>query len=233
MKIILAALSIIFFFSCSHKITTDLSDSMEFVAAPQDIILLPLKSKPPEGKLLGTVRLGDSGFSTNCTYNDAIEKARITASKNGGNLLRLIEHKKPNFGSSCDRVTAEIYRVAESYLTKKDQNTLGDVEYALLHIYRPKEFRGSAIKYNVHFGDSLIARVSNNFRTTVRLDKEGPNIIWSRTESRMEIPVEVEFGKEYYLRCTVDYGAMVGRPDFQLVNKEIGEPEFKSIAGRR
>ena len=68
---------------------------------------------PDNAKLLGSVNIGDSGFTktSNCTYqavlNEAIEQARTM----GGNLIQIIEHKEPDFTSTCHRIKVDVYLV--------------------------------------------------------------------------------------------------------------------------
>jgi hypothetical protein len=46
---------------------------------------------------------------------------------------------------------------------------------------------------------------------------------------KTEIPIEIEFGKEYYIRCGVSMGAFVGKPSFTLVDNRTGKAEFDAI----
>ena len=43
--------------------------------------------------------------------------------------------------------------------------------------------------------------------------------------------VMVSFGKEYYIRCGLEFGVVVGRPYLELVDEETGESEIASIQG--
>ena len=76
---------------------------------------------PYNVKLLGSVKIGEAGFTktSNCTYqkvlNDAIEQARTM----GGNLIQIIEHKEPDFRSSCHRIKADVYLILPGEIREK------------------------------------------------------------------------------------------------------------------
>jgi hypothetical protein len=100
---------------------------------------------------------------------------------------------------------------------------------ALLHIYRPKTMVGMAISYTLHLDDEALCRVRNNSRTTVEVTGEGWRTLWARTETREELPIDIELGKEYYIRCTVGIGVVAGRPRIEIVDKRTGRSEFGKI----
>jgi hypothetical protein len=45
----------------------------------------------------------------------------------------------------------------------------------------------------------------------------------------VDCPVNIECGKEYYIRCTLNMGVMVGRPDMVLVDPAAGKIEFDAV----
>jgi hypothetical protein len=100
---------------------------------------------------------------------------------------------------------------------------------ALLHVYRPSSMKGSLISYNLNLDDETVFRVKNKSKTTVRITGEGVITLWAKTETRVELPVEVQPGNEYYIRCTVGFGAFVGRPKMELVDNQTGKYEFDAI----
>ncbi|HPS13955.1 MAG TPA: hypothetical protein PLB87_11800, partial [Prolixibacteraceae bacterium] len=55
----------------------------------------------------------------------------------------------------------------------------------------------------------------------------------ARTEVKDEIPIEIKFGNEYYIRCGITMGAFVGHPQLELVDKPSGKAEFQSIKRSR
>jgi hypothetical protein len=101
-------------------------------------------------------------------------------------------------------------------------------QYAILYAYRPTG-PGALVGYNLHLGDSVICRMKNYSRYEIRLYKEGPTKLWAKTEAKSSIPLNVKFGEEYYLKCTLQMGIVVGEPDIKLVEKGFAESGYESI----
>jgi opacity protein-like surface antigen len=104
-------------------------------------------------------------------------------------------------------------------------------DYALLHVYRKGRVGGSAINYDLYIDDKVICRVKNKWYEPIKIDKEGEITLWAKTEAKSELPIMVSFGKEYYIRCGLEFGVVVGRPYLELVDEETGESEIASIQG--
>lgn len=224
----------ILFNSCSLKITTSITKSYQPLDYKKDVVILQLNQEIPEGtETLGEVKIQDSGLSVNCGYDVAIEKAKTEARKVDGNAIKIIKHKKPELlGSSCHRITAKILKIndIESYVSENaSDEELLDVDYAILKVYRENSFSGAVVGYNLRLGDSVICRVKNNFKQTIHIKKDGLNTLWAKTESKVEIPINIKHGKTYYLRCGVKMGAFVGRPSLELVDSSTGKYEYESI----
>jgi hypothetical protein len=64
---------------------------------------------PADAEKIGNIRVGDSGFSTNCNLEKVLDDAKIEARKVGGNILLITRHKTPDMWSSCHRISADIY----------------------------------------------------------------------------------------------------------------------------
>jgi len=76
---------------------------IEFMAQGQNV--------PNNAKLLGSINIGDSGFTVNCSYQQVINDLQNQARKMGGNLLYITEHKVPDSSSTCHRISANVYKV--------------------------------------------------------------------------------------------------------------------------
>jgi len=193
---------------------------------------------PSNAEKLGIIKVGDSGFSTKCDYATVLDKAITEARKVGGNVLKIIEHKLPDFWSTCHRITAEVLKIdsIENYMagvemTEVDSALIG-ADYAIINVYRPSG-QGVLVSYDLYLGDSIISRVKSNFSESVKIYKDGLNSLWARTETKSEIPINVEFGKVYYVRCGIKTGALVGRPILELVDNKTGKTEFDSIQQKK
>jgi len=108
MKSIIIAIALFFFIGCTHIVlrtgypteNTNKSGNcdVKFLRdAPVDTI---------NGKLLGKVRVTDSGFSFACGEDDALEIFRKEACRVGANTVNIIDEKRPDILSSCYRATA-------------------------------------------------------------------------------------------------------------------------------
>ncbi|WP_199117236.1 hypothetical protein [Pedobacter sp. ASV28] len=227
-------LTILIMVACSPKISTKVTKSYPALDYNQEVIILGVQQEEPkDAELLGEIKIGDSGFSTKCSYETVIENAKLEARKIGGNVVKLTQHKTPSvMGSSCHRIAARILKAKSIEALRDNQEELVlNVDYALLHIYRYGGM-GSLVGYNLYLGDSIICRVKNNFKTTLQIKKDGLNTLWAKTESKAEVPIDLKPGKQYYLRCGINMGALVGRPLLELVDSRTGKAEFDAFKAK-
>ncbi len=218
--------------SCSPKVMTELNKSYEPLDYNQEVVVIGIDQSVPEGsEELGQIKIGDSGFTTNCDYETVINKAKEEVRKAGGNSLKITEHKPPTvMGSSCHRITATILKLKDpqTFIADNSEEELLDIDYAIINVYRYSG-AGALVNYDLHLGDSVLCRVKNNFKTTVHTKLEGLNSIWAKTEAKAEIPVDIKYGKVYYIRCGIGMGFFVGQPTLELVDSKIGKAEFEAF----
>lgn len=88
---------------------------------------------------------------------------------------------------------------------------------------------GPAVSYDLHLGDEVVCRVKNNFKKSIQIKTTGAVTIWAKTEAKSEIPVTIEPGHTYYVRCSVTMGAFVGHPLLELVDYQTGKSEFETF----
>lgn len=215
--------------SCSPKIASKLVSTSQPLAYDAPVIVLGLADQPPKtARLLGDLKVGDSGFSTDCSYETVIDAARLEARKAGGNVVKITKHKTPDFLSTCHRITAQVYHVEDIADLLPQEEILTGADYALLHVYRFSN--APLVSYDLRLGDSVLCRVSSNSATTVRLNASGAHTLLAKTETTVERPITIEHGRHYYLRCGIGIGAFVGRPKLELVDYHTGRQEFESIS---
>lgn len=186
-------------------------------------------------KDIGSVKVGDGGFSSNCDYETVIAAAKEEARKNGGNVVYIEEHKTPDFWSTCHRIKAKILLVNIDSLVVANTGYKSSIEgedYALLYVYRPGG-AGALINYDLRLGDSVICKVKSNSAEVIKITKKGMNTLWAKTETKVEIPITIEFGKEYYISCGLKMGVMVGRPVIKIVTQATGQKEFNAIINKK
>ncbi|WP_343694739.1 hypothetical protein [Flavobacterium sp.] len=112
MKYLLLLITIVFC-SCSPKISTSVSEKHEKLNETEKVVVFNSKSELPASySKIGTTKIGDTGFTTNCDFVTVLEKAKIEARKSGANALLITEHLYPHsFGSSCHRITADLLKI--------------------------------------------------------------------------------------------------------------------------
>lgn len=216
--------------SCSPKLTSSILKSYPSLDYKENVVVLGLNQSQPSGsEEIGELEIKDAGFSTNCSFEAVIEKAKLEARRAGGNAIKITRHTAPSaFGSSCHQIRAKILKVDHPEELKEDEGIVLNTDYAIVNVYRYGG-PGSLINYDLYLGDTVICRVRNNFKATVHVKKDGLNRIWARTESKAEIPINIKIGREYFIKCGVGMGAFVGRPLLEMVDPKTGKLEFESF----
>jgi len=100
-------------------------------------------------------------------------------------------------------------------------------DYAVIYFYRPGNF--ASTPYDVHLNDQVVYRSKNKTKTFVKVDKPGTYEIWGKTESRESITLNVEMGKDYYVKSFLHFGVALWRPSLEQVAPEVGKMEWQSI----
>ena len=231
---------VLFLTSCSAKLTSNIQKTYDPLDYREDVRVFGIDEQaPPDAEKLGTIKVGDSGFSTDCDYTIAIDKAKTESRKVGGNAIKVTEHRYPDLASSCHRITVDVLKIdnIENYVVSTEMeyidSTLIDADYAIINVYRPKSGQGAWVSYDLYLGDSIICRVKNDFCESIIVYKNGLNSLWAKTEAKSEIPINVEFGKAYYVRCGISMGAFVGRPQLVMVDNRTGKAEFDLIQQKK
>ncbi|MDR2084416.1 MAG: DUF2846 domain-containing protein [Bacteroidales bacterium] len=219
--------------SCSPKVSTSISKTYDKLNSTEPIVVFGVDdAAPSNAEILGNLKIGESGLTVNCEFESVLALATDEARKIGGNAIKLTEHNTPSaLGSSCHRIKADILRIdnIETFIsTESSKDTSISDEYAVLHIYR-QGGAGALVGYDLYLGDNVICRVKNKWRETIIIREEGRNTLWARTEAKAELPINIQFGKEYYIRCSITMGAFVGHPKIELVDSSVGKLEIKSI----
>lgn len=230
------AVLMVLMIACAPKVRTNLTQKYPSLDFDEEVVLLELADPvPPKAELVGTIKIGDSGMSSKCNYSQVVERAKEEARKAGGNVVKISEHKTPDFVSSCHRIKVEILRLDPTELKSIkaiDDEIDPSVDYATLYVYR-NGGAGALISYNLNLGDSLLCRVTNRFKQEIRISKEGPVELWAKTEAKASLPLDIKKGKTYYIRCSVSMGIMVGHPSLEKMGKQAGKREYETIKSKK
>jgi len=107
----LVFLVIIGLVSCSPKIKSNFANSQPKLSSDENVALLDLEHELPANLIkIGSLKFQDSGFSTDCSFNSILNRARKTARDNGANIVKVVEKKTPDIWSSCYRLNIDLYR---------------------------------------------------------------------------------------------------------------------------
>ncbi|MCL2311287.1 MAG: DUF2846 domain-containing protein [Firmicutes bacterium] len=159
--------------------------------------------------------------------------------------LTEIKYKRFDYldGPSIVIPKAGVFAINYENGTRELFNTLeekGNVSYsqasavpAVLHIYRRNSHTGALVEYDLYVNDKSICRVKNKWKQSFDIYEEGVITLWASTEVRVELPIKIEPGKEYYIRCGISVGTFVGHPKLELVPEEIGKAEILALSGKK
>ncbi len=229
---------------CAPKVKSSLQSTKYAPLGPDDVIFVLEGSEevPNNSTFVGDIKIGDSGFSTDCGYNTVMEKAKQTAQKAGANIIQITEMQEPNMASTCYRIKAKLYRNSHeadlsAFLDTRRANNKSrlpeDADYAMIYFYRPPSYVGSLIGFKIRLDDKTeIGRVRNGEKFAYKTSLTGNQTFWAVTESPSSIKINIEKGHEYFVRCSITMGVMVGRPKLELVKNQVGIHEYDKISDR-
>ena len=113
----------------------------------------------------------------------------------------------------------------------QQSDTVAKSNFASLYIYYPAE--GMKGKYNIYMNDSVICKTNYNSKYEVKLYKEGKTVLWVKPQNKNSVVVDVKFGEEYFLKCSVYLDADILRPAINLVESVHGRYEFNETRENR
>jgi len=97
--------------SCGPKMITNLINKQSALTLYDKVAFLDKHHKLPTDVIkIGHLTFQDTGFTTDCSFNSLMNKARQEARKNAANIVKLVEEKKPDFWSGCYRLKVALYR---------------------------------------------------------------------------------------------------------------------------
>lgn len=242
MKKLLFIATILVLVGCSTSVSTKLSNNSYQKLTDENPIIVLEKNDvlPQNSEFIGDIKVGDSGFTTDCGYNKVVADATNSARTSGANIIQITEIKKPSlFGSTCYRIKAKIYRNlnAESLASASEVRDLknksrlpADSDYALIHFYRPSFGAGALLGYKIKdTNDSIIGRLRNGEKFIYKTKKFGSQSFYGVLETKEEVKINIEKGKEYFVRCSINIGIVLGRPEINLIENYIGIKEFDEM----
>ena len=118
---IIVSLTLILTACASTISTTRTSYNVSPTPISEPILVYGIKDAlPVNSQNIGTIRIGDSGFSVNCGWEQVIEKAKNACRNMGGNGIQLISVEEPDISSTCYRITANVWKSPQKkYISKQ------------------------------------------------------------------------------------------------------------------
>ncbi|MBP5625615.1 MAG: hypothetical protein J6W98_01720 [Bacteroidales bacterium] len=234
-KFLLFVLGSAMLVGCSPKISSNLTRSYSPLAEDEEVVVLELGAPvPAEAELLGDISIGDTGFTStkNGTYEEVLALAKEKARAAGGNVISITNHRTPDGQSTIHRIKGNIYRVPDvSAITQTERTRTEHPDYAVIYFYRNSGL-GPLVSYDVHVGETSVYRAKVNTKAEVKIYEAGPVEIWGRTEAKVSFPINIQLGEEYYVRCGINMGLLVGRPELEFVDEHVGYDEYNSVKSK-
>ena len=114
-----------------------------------------------------------------------------------------------------------------------DDNIEVQDDYILLRMYRVSALKGIGSGIDVYLDDEKIFRAKNNSKSTIKITKEGMQTLKAMFSQKAiyaqyndELPIDLQFGNEYYIRCGWGSGSYT---TLEFMDDEKGKLEFYEI----
>lgn len=213
---------------CSPRVTTNLQTSYDPLNEDEPVAVLGIDEPRPDNSVfLGTVSIGDTGFTMNGgSYDEVVSLAKERARQAGGNVLRITKHTAPDWVSSIHRIQAEILRAEGFYVadeTTPETINPEHLDYAVICFFRES---ASMVNYDVYIGEDRVYRAKNYSAKEVRLYDFGKTEIWAKTEAKSSIVLDIVPGGEYYVYCGISTGILVGEPFLQSLPAQYARNRY-------
>ncbi len=213
---------------CSPRVTTNLQTSYDPLNEDEPVAVLGIgEPRPDNSVFLGTVSIGDTGFTMNGgSYDEVVSLAKERARQAGGNVLRITKHTAPDWVSTIHRIQAEILRAEGFYVadeTTPETINPEHLDYAVICFFRES---ASMVNYDVYIGEDRVYRAKNNSAKEVRLYDFGKTEIWAKTEAKSSIVLDIVPGGEYYVYCGISTGILVVEPFLQSLPAQYARNRY-------
>ncbi len=119
----------------------------------------------------------------------------------------------------------------EEYVIESERN---ENDFASLYFYNPAPFYNNTHpgKYDVKLNDSTIYELKKDEPAIVKVHKEGNYTLSAKTAERTEIQLNIEKGRDYFIRCGIYKASFLGKPKVHLVIEDFARPEFEACMER-
>lgn len=101
-----------------------------------------------------------------------------------------------------------------------------DANKAVVYIYRPSAFAGSAISYTVNANKTPLFKLVNGGYYPY-VTNPGEVEIWAETEAKSSVTLDLKAGDRKYVKGTLGIGFLVGRPSLTVVDPAVAQNDIK------
>lgn len=211
--------------SCAPKVTTRLSTTAPSSERYPEIRVYKVEDKTPDdATILGMVKVGDTGFSSNCGFFEVLDKAIEQAKLSGGNAIKIIRHILPG-RSTCHRITALILKINDPGKIAINEGDIKSAGYAVLNIFGDPD-KSSTFCYDLYLEDKLFCNVKNGSKIIKALNNPGIHTFSVKSDSSVTLNIDIKPGEVYYFRCGSIKTDSLNRPFIQIVDKKEGIKYF-------
>ena len=108
--------------------------------------------------------------------------------------------------------------------------TVDSTRYATIYIYRPFTFSSVLLGFGIREGERKLFKLWNGAAHEVKIYKSGPLLLSAKSiERKFKLPIDIELGKSYYVKCKPGISYISANPKLLLVDAEAGKQEYQAI----
>ena len=220
---------------CSPKLTADLVRTSAPLSPDDMLVFLDEWTPAPAGaEYYGSIVADDAGYSYGQVFSDKLmvfSMAEAKAREIGANIVDVKKHKH-NDGASSNRLKADLYHLdnIDSFVYEAPV-TEEHPDYAAIYFFRNSDSWPTVI-YDVLIGDQKVFRSRKFSSAEVKVYEPGEVRIWAKLERTVEITLDLELGKNYYIDCGVDHGIYIGNPVFEVVPDGLGYHSYNAVKAK-
>lgn len=132
--------------SCNPRVVTEMLTN-EWPATSPDSVYVFDKTDviPSESQEIGKIKVVDTGFTTNGSFNTVMQRAINATAAKGGNGLVITEHRYPDVRSTIHRIWGTMLRIPDSAVIGKASPD--SMEYSALRQILPEEEYAEFMEY--------------------------------------------------------------------------------------
>ena len=113
---------------CSPRVHTSLQGQYPARSADSVRVYGLGETPPAMAETVGYIDVTDAGLTTQCRYPQVLKKAVERTAACGGNALSITQHMKPDFWSSCHRISGTMLLVPDSVVTASSHEEIQRME---------------------------------------------------------------------------------------------------------